>query len=69
MSSMKTMLCRLLSAALALLPVLGQPAHGLTWDRTYGTAGFDIAYDVTPTADGGFIVAGGTEVSPPYRDG
>ena len=31
-----------------------------TWAKTYGGAGSDIAYSVTPTSDGGYVVAGRT---------
>lgn len=30
------------------------------WDRTYGSAGDDYLYEVLPTADGGFLLAGNT---------
>jgi len=30
------------------------------WSKTYGEAGYDVAYSVRQTSDGGYIVAGGT---------
>ena len=31
------------------------------WQKTYGGSDYDEAYAITPTKDGGYIVAGGTE--------
>jgi len=39
--------------------------HGdgaVDWQRTYGGGGFDKAHSIEQTVDGGYIVAGGTEV-------
>jgi PKD repeat protein len=36
------------------------PAATVTWQKTYGGAGDDVAYAVRETADGGYIVAGCT---------
>ena len=33
----------------------------VAWQRTYGGAGYDMAYDLHETADGGFVAAGLTE--------
>ena len=35
--------------------------YGCTWERTYGGTGFDVAWSVQQTADGGFIIAGHTD--------
>ncbi|MBA7652929.1 hypothetical protein ES703_60768 [subsurface metagenome] len=29
------------------------------WTETYGNAGYDIAYDIAPTSDSGFVITGG----------
>ena len=34
--------------------------HHLTWDRTYGGSGNDVATSLIQTTDGGYAVAGGT---------
>jgi len=31
------------------------------WTRTYGGSGYDVSYSVAQTADGGYILAGGTD--------
>jgi len=41
--------------------VLKLDASGnVIWQKTYGGAGYDYARDVRPTADGGYVVVGGT---------
>lgn len=37
------------------------------WERTYGGNGIDVAYDIEPTSDGGYIMAGNTESFDDYR--
>src|SRR6188768_166601 len=53
---------RLLGAAPAILALLilssAAPAQTILWTKNHGGAQSDGAYDVTETADGGFIVAG-----------
>ncbi len=40
--------------------LMSQTIPEVEWDRTYGGSGSDIAQDITPTKDGGFLVAGST---------
>lgn len=43
-----------------MLLVKINPAGDLIWSKTYGGADWDFGYNVCPTADGGFIIAGET---------
>lgn len=36
------------------------PDGEVVWSKTYGGSGWDEAYEVTPTADGGYVLAGRT---------
>lgn len=38
-----------------------EPDGSVAWQRAYGGSGYETAYDVKETADGGFVVAGLTE--------
>ncbi|MBI3147992.1 MAG: IPTL-CTERM sorting domain-containing protein [Betaproteobacteria bacterium] len=48
-------------AAYDLWVVKTDPSGAITWQRNYGGAGDDFAYDVRQTSDGGYIVAGTTD--------
>src|SRR5437867_3969151 len=37
------------------------PSGSLDWQRTYGAPNTDLAFSITQTADGGFVVAGGSD--------
>jgi len=37
------------------------------WEKTYGGNGIDVAYEIEPTSDGGYIIAGNTESFEDYR--
>ncbi|WP_162915500.1 M43 family zinc metalloprotease [Paraflavitalea soli] len=39
------------------------PCNEYTFRKSYGGAGIDVAHDVRPTADGGYIIAGSTSAS------
>jgi len=67
----RTSLARSLAAALGVLvsaaacgpgsePATAGAGDPVTWSRTYGGAGFDLAHPVQQTSDGGYIVGGGS---------
>lgn len=54
----------MIALTLLILPAIAHPGIGmpaLTWARTYGGTGDDLALSVEQTSDGGFVVAGGTK--------
>jgi hypothetical protein len=40
----------------------------LLWDRSFGRAGYDFLFDVLHTSDGGFVLAGDSDLHPPDFD-
>ena len=47
------LMCLFVFAEKEVLPII-------TWDKTYGGSGGDVAYSLIQTTDGGYAVAGGT---------
>jgi len=57
------LLCRFLLGAVflsILIPVSFAQAPDVLWTRTYGGTGYDIAFSLQQTSDGGYIMAGRT---------
>jgi hypothetical protein len=50
-----------LLSALLLLALAADPAAAVTWSRTYGSQGGEVAEAIRTTSDGGCVVAGATQ--------
>jgi hypothetical protein len=58
-----TTLFSLLLAAMLIVPGVAAEAPSVEWQKTYGGVGFDMAWSLIQTADGGYAFAGESQVN------
>jgi hypothetical protein len=58
-----SILFTLLFAAILVVPEVSAQAPGVEWQKTYGGVGFDMAWSLIQTADGGYAFAGESQVN------
>ena len=58
-----SILFSLLLAAILVVPGVSAQAPGAEWQKTYGGVGFDMAWSMIQTADGGYAFAGEAQVN------
>ena len=57
-----SILFTLLLAAILVVPGVSAQAPGVEWQKTYGGVGFDMAWSLIQTSDGGYAFAGESQV-------